>query len=262
MGELSASLAESFHEYFSVDLATTAEQKQEIYRVRYRVYCDEFGFEDADRFPDKAEHDEFDDYAIHCLVTHRASGIPAGCVRLVPATVSTNYHILPFEKFCAAGLDSDYLHSMGMDRRSICEISRLAVDSSFRQRSGEDLTRLGKLNAMDFSHHEERTFSLVAVAGYLATTALTGLTGKTNVFALMEPFLPDVLQKAGITFRRVGREVDYHGIRAPYFVQTESVLDSMSPEIRQLYDAIYEQMEGAYQETGGVYADAAGCQQR
>jgi len=246
MGQVSTNLTESFNKYFSVAVATTPEQKQEIYRVRYRVYCDEFGFEDGGQYSDKAECDEFDDYAIQCLVSHRSSGIPAGCVRLVPASVGITYHLLPFEKFCAAGLDNDYLHGLGMDRGSICEISRLAVDGSFRQRSGETITRLGKHNAMDFSHHEGRTFSLVAVAGYLATTALTAITGRTNMFAMMEPFLPDVLHKAGIEFQRVGQDVDYHGVRAPYFIKTESVLENMSPEIRHLYDAIYERIEFKY----------------
>jgi len=246
MGQESASLAESFHKYFSVDLATSPEQKQEIFRVRYRVYCDEFGLEDGDKYPDKAEYDEFDDYAIQFLISHKASGIPAGCARLVPAAVSSNYHMLPFEKYCADGIDDDYLHKLGMDRGHICEISRLLVDSSFRQRSGETMTRLGKPNAMDFSHHEERTFSLVAVAGYLATMALTDITGRTNMFAMMDPYLPEVLQQAGIQFRRVGKDVDYHGVRAPYFIKTESVLENMPSEIRVLYDAIYEQMEDAY----------------
>jgi N-acyl amino acid synthase of PEP-CTERM/exosortase system len=254
MGQVSADLAEEFKKYFSVDLATTPEQKLETYRVRYRVYCDEFGFEDGDNYPDKAERDEFDDYAIQCLVSHRASGIPAGCVRLVPATVNANYHILPFEKYCAAGLDNDYLHGLDMDRGSICEISRLMVDSAFRQRSGETLTHLGRLNAMDFSRHEERAFSLVAVAGYLATTALTGITGRTNVFAMMEPFLPGVLSGAGINFRRVGSDVDYHGVRAPYFIRTESVVENMQPQIRELYDAIYEQVAHGFQAANGEYA--------
>ncbi len=246
MGQVSTNLAESFNKYFSVDLATTPEQKQEIFRVRYRVYCDEFGLEDGSKYPDKAEYDEFDDYSIQFLISHTASGIPAGCARLVPAAVNSTYHMLPFEKHCADCIDNDYLNKLGIDRGSICEISRLLVDGSFRQRSGETLTRLGKLNAMDFLQHEKRTFSLVAVAGYLATTALSDITGRTNVFAMMEPYLPEALQQAGIQFRRVGKDLDYHGVRAPYFIKTESVLDNMSPEIRALYDAIYKQVEDAY----------------
>jgi N-acyl amino acid synthase of PEP-CTERM/exosortase system len=242
-----SNLAESFQKYFSVDLATTPGQKQDVFRARYRVYCDEFGYEDKSRFPDKAEHDEFDKYALHCLISHRASGIPAGCVRLVPATVSNNYYILPFEKFCADSLDEKFMHDFELPRSSICEISRLTVDSAFRQRSGETKTCLGKSNAMDFSQHEMRTFSLIAAACYLASTALTELTGRTNVFAMMEPFLPDVLRRTGIELQRVGKDVDYHGVRAPYFTQTSSVLDNMSVEIKQLYNAIYEQLECCYQ---------------
>lgn len=239
--------AEVFQKYFTVDLATALNQKLDIYRSRYRVYCNEFGYEDKVRFPDKAEYDEFDEYATHCLIAHRASGILAGSIRLVPATVNSNYHLLPFEKYCADSLDERFMHSFQSPRSSVCEISRLMVDGAFRQRSGELQTCHGHTNAMDLTNHEKRSFSLIAVACYLASTALTELTGRTNVFAMMEPFLPDVLRRAGIKFKRVGLEVDYHGVRAPYFTQTSYILGNMSVEITRLYNVIYKQLERTYQ---------------
>ncbi len=247
MEQGSSSLTSNFCKYFSVGLAATAKQRQDVYRSRYRVYCDEFGYEDKGRFPDKAEYDEFDEYATHCLIIHRASGITAGSVRLVPATVRSNYYLLPFERFCSDSLDQGFMRNLRLPRSSICEISRLTVDSAFRQRAGETLSCLGKSDAVDFSHHERRAFSLVAAACYLASIALTELSGRTNVFAMMDPLLSDVLQRSGIVLKRIGGDVDYHGVRAPYFTQTSSVLGGISAEIRQLYNAIYEQLECGYQ---------------
>ncbi len=246
MEQGSSSPADTFFKYFSVGLATTTQQKQDVYRSRYRVYCDEFGYEDQERLPNKVEYDEFDEYATHCLITHRASGITAGCLRLVPATVRSNYYLLPFERFCSDSLDERFMRDLRLPRSSICEISRLTVDSAFRQRSGETLTCLGKSNALDFSRHERRAFSLIAAACYFAATALTELTGRTNVFAMMEPFLPDVLRRGGIVCKRIGGDVNYHGVRAPYFTQTGSVLGGMTAEIRELYNVIYEQLECGY----------------
>ena len=78
-------LVRSFQEFFTVQIASTAEEKSKVYGIRYRVYCDEFGYESIDKFPDEEEKDEFDDFSLHCLIMHKRSGLPAGCVRLVPA---------------------------------------------------------------------------------------------------------------------------------------------------------------------------------
>jgi hypothetical protein len=77
-----SSMVEDFQEYFDLELANTPEKLESVYRVRYRVYCEEFGYEPADAFPNQLETDEFDENASHCLVTHKLTGMPAGCARL------------------------------------------------------------------------------------------------------------------------------------------------------------------------------------
>jgi len=47
-------LAENFNKYFTVHFARTAKEKFDGYHIRYRVYCEEFGYEDATAFPDEA----------------------------------------------------------------------------------------------------------------------------------------------------------------------------------------------------------------
>jgi len=243
------SLTESFLQYFSIGLATTPEQKESVYKIRYRVYCDEFGYEPADRFPDKMEYDAYDnDAALHCLITHKSSGTPAGCVRLILATENDYSDILPFEKACSESLDDELIRALNLDRKTVCEISRLAVDGTFRRRAGETETRFGEVDAMDFSHHEKRTFGLIAVAGFLATMALTDLTGRTNVFAMMEPFLPRLLGRSGIIYQKVGRDIEYHGLRAPYFGRTQPTLDNMRSDLKELYEIIYKKIRQSYVE--------------
>lgn len=244
-------LSECFKRFFAVDYAATLEQKQKVYGIRYRVYCEEFRYESADRFPEKMEHDEFDVSALHCLISHRRSGTPAGCVRLVPTEGDFKTTPLPFEKHCVNSLDWRFVNNLNVKRNEICEISRLAVDGAFRRRSGEALTRFGEVDAMDFSRQEQRSFSLIAVAGFLAATALTELTGRTNVFAMMEPFLPRLMKRSGIIFQRSGEDIDYHGIRAPYFIKTQAALDSMRPELRNLYDWIRAEIRNSYQASTG-----------
>jgi N-acyl amino acid synthase of PEP-CTERM/exosortase system len=238
------SLARNFQDFFTVEIARTKAQKSSVYGIRYRVYCDEFGYESVDDFPDKEEKDEYDDFSLHCLIMHKKSGLPAGCVRLVPAFDEQNKSILlPLEFHCAESLDQEYINSLNLDRQTVCEISRLAIDSLFRRRTGEELTRFGEVHGLDCTKKEQRTFSLIAIAAFLAATALTDISGKTNVFAMMEPFLPRMMKRSGINFIKSGVDTDYRGIRAPYFIQTKSALENMHKDLKELYGWIYDQIK-------------------
>jgi len=238
------SLTRNFQDFFRIEIAQTKEQKSKVYGIRYRVYCDEFGYESIDEFPDEEEKDEYDDFSIHCLIIHKKSGLPAACVRLVPALDAQNKpSLLPLESHCADSLDQEYIDNLNLDRQTVCEISRLAIDCLFRRRTGEELTRFGEVHGLDCCKQEQRTFSLIAIAAFLAATALTEISDKTNVFAMMEPFLPRMMKRSGINFIKSGSDMDYRGIRAPYFIQTQSALDNMHDDLKELYLWIYEQMD-------------------
>ena len=243
------SLAENFQNYFTIELASTPEEKQSVYEIRYRVYCEEFGYEPAESFPDQAEQDEYDNVSLHCLITHKPSGRPAGCVRMVPAVPVAGHDLLPFEKHCAEAIDEDFVAGLELKRQSMCEISRLAVDDVFRRRAGEKATRFGEIDAVGFSQQERRTFPLISVAGFLASAAIAELAGRPNGFAMMEPFLPKLMQRSGIVFLRAGRDMDYHGTRAPYFIRLQSVKDGMRADLKDLYDQIHGQIKMRYDES-------------
>lgn len=240
------SLIERFQQYFDVDLAVTRAQKDAVYALRYRVYCEEFAYEPAEHYFERQEYDEFDRQSLHCVVTHRSSGLPAGCVRLVSTAGTSGDTVLPFEKYCPASVAPEFHQRFGVHRASMCEISRLAVDRNFRRRVGEQASRMGDLESFDCTLQERRTFSLIAVAGFLAATALTDITGRTDVFAMMEPFLPRLLERSGIKFLRAGEDLDYHGTRVACFIKTEWAVESMHDDIRDLYEGIYQQVESSY----------------
>jgi len=246
MSEATASPCEAFNTYFSVDVASSAELRKRVFEVRYRVYCAEFGYEERAAFPDGQERDKYDAASLHCLITHRPSGRPAGCVRLVPANAGPGLELLPLEEHCGPSLDRAFLDGLNLDRDTVCEISRLAVDGQFRRRPGESSTRYGMPEALDVSRQEQRSFSLISVAAFLAATALTDLAGRTNVFAMMEPFLPRMLERSGIRFQRAGADTDYHGIRAPYFVRTQDAVANMRPELTELYQTINQRIRGQF----------------
>jgi len=238
MSNSSISLVEDFRRFFSVDVASRPEQVADVFGIRYRVYCDEFGYESKEEFPDQQEHDEFDHRSLHCLITHKSSGLPAGCTRLVLCKPG---ELLPVEKFCRSALDDNSAGVLEQNRAIACEVSRLAVDGRFRRRAGEGDTRFGRVESLDFTAREVRTFSLIAVAAYLSACALTALTDRTLVYAMMEPFLPRLLRRSGILFEPAGEEINYHGLRAPYMARTRDVVTAMHPDLKELYDAIHDE---------------------
>jgi len=237
---------DSFPDYFAIETAATAAERDETYRIRYRVYCEEFGYEPADRFPDRMETDAFDLTATHCLITHTASGMPAGCVRICPGWIDGAAQALPYEQCCAASLDPRAMAAVGAPREQVCEASRFAVDGAFRRRSGESLTRFGEINALDLSDTERRTFPLLSAALMLAATAQAEILDRPYVFAVMEPFLPRLLQRSGLLMQRMGQDVNHHGIRAVYFSHSHVFVEAMGHgDFRDLYHWIHTQVRGA-----------------
>jgi N-acyl amino acid synthase of PEP-CTERM/exosortase system len=231
------SLAEHFQHYFQIKLADTEDLLAEAQHLRYRVYCEEFGFEEKSRFPDKRERDADDERSFHALITHRATGQTVATVRLVPSSETTP---LPFELHCSGSYDPKIVAPM--KRESMCEISRLCVDAQFRRRPGESISQFGNLRKVDLSSDERRLLPFIGISLLLAGTAMTFLTNRLNIFAMMEPFLPKAMESLGICFVQVGKAIPYHGTRALYHVRSESVHAMMQPGLRELFLTLYHQL--------------------
>lgn len=235
MDKKSASLVEDFQKYFTLELATTPTQLEAVYRIRYRVYCEEFRYESAEAFPRQMESDEFDARSRHCLVSHKASGMPAGCARLV---LADERQLMPMEKFCLSAIDQPMIRAFDGKRHTLCEFSRLGVDGAFRRRMGERESRFGEISALDCSKREQRTFSLIAVATILSALAMSDIIGRRHCFAMMEPFLPRLLRRSGLIVQPAGSEIEYHGARSPYYFETRQIVSGMAQELQEFYAVI------------------------
>ena len=243
MKDKGASLVEDFQRYFKLELATSPEVLERVYRVRYRVYCEEFGYEPASAHPDGLESDEYDAISRHTLVSHDATGMPAGCARLV---MVDEHNLMPMEAHCGEAIDQEILRAYDGRRDTICEFSRLGVDGAFRRRTGEKVSRFGEIDAIDCSQREQRTFSLIAVATILSGLALSEVIGRTNCFAMMEPFLPRLLLRSGLIVHQAGKEIDYHGMRTPYYWETREMVSGMVDELHPFYEHILHAFQQKY----------------
>lgn len=242
MEKKSKSLVEEFQRYFTIEQANTPEQLNSVYRVRYRVYCEEFQYEPAEACPNQLESDEFDAYSRHSLVVHKATGMPAGCARLVMAD---EHRLMPMERYCGSAIDQQIIRAFDGRRDTVCEFSRLGVDGAFRRRPGERESRFGEISALEFSSREQRTFPLVAMATILSALALSELIGRPHCFAMMEPFLPRLLRRSGLLARPAGEEIQYHGIRSPFYWETREGVSTLEDEFKEFYDAILADFSAA-----------------
>ena len=185
---------------------------EELYRLRYQVYCTECGFEAAEDHPSGLEMDEFEQYASHFCATVVQTGEIIGTVRIIHNSPIG----LPIEHHCVL---NDELKFSG-DSRLIGEISRLAISKDFRRREIDkaiysqtdvDLKEVKRV------HQQRRTSECKIVAGlyqciYHESIAL----GLTHWYAVMVKGLCGLLRRWGIIWSQAGEPVEYHGVRIPY----------------------------------------------
>ena len=228
----------TFTSRFHIVIANTHKLREEVYKIRYKVYCQELNYEREEDFPDGMEHDIYDQRSIHCLLKHRSTQLYAGCVRLILTDPYNEDATLPLEKVCRRQLQLDIL-----PRYAFGEVSRLAVTAEFRKRQGETQTGPSlSAGASEFSEEERRFFPLIAPSLYLAATSLALEVGLDRVFALMEPRLARHLRRFGIKFQQTGDFVEFHGQRGIYQVVRDVVLTSMNSTSFDLFKSLQAQI--------------------
>ncbi|WP_114694379.1 PEP-CTERM/exosortase system-associated acyltransferase [Motiliproteus coralliicola] len=237
-------LTDHFTQYFSLKLADTEELRQQAYRVRYDVYCEELAFEDKSQYPEKMEFDEFDAYSDHLLLVHKSSGLNVGTVRLVQPSVSSAVEQLPLEKFAGHAFDRDIFDLKALRDKKRCEVSRLAVSKHFRRRSGEQSVPF-TTEGVDvlFTDAELRNFPYITVSLYLGVAAIFELKKHEYSMVMMEPRLARRVSRLGIMWRAAGEAIEYHGLRAPFYITRDILLNNMKPGVRGLYEELKGQLK-------------------
>jgi len=233
-----------FHRYFRIVPADTQGLREEVFRIRYDVYCQELKWEDPRAFPAGMERDGYDAQSLHTLLLHRQSGEYVGCVRLVRVDPARTNAPLPFEKACEGRLYKHVLERATIDRLRIGEISRLAVRARFRRRAGEQNVAEGVVPERGESAGARKS-PPIAMGLYLAAAASGLMTGLDGVFALMEPRLAKRLKSHGITFEQVGEPIEHRGLRAPFYITREELYANIPPLARGLLDVVLHDLRSA-----------------
>jgi N-acyl-L-homoserine lactone synthetase len=184
----------------TVEIAVSPAQMLEAQQLRYRVYCEERGFEPGNN---GLEQDEFDPASRHVLVRSRRTGAVLGTVRVVLS--DTGLDGFPMRRACEAWVLGP------LPAMSTGEISRFALA---RDRSG-------------VSPAAGALMRLSLVRGLVRISAEHGLT---HWCAIMERTLLRLLRATGIHFLPVGPVVEYHGPCQPAVCGIGAMLHRMKLE--------------------------------
>ena len=230
-----------FFDEFKIHVATTPAQRDEVYRIRYKVYCEELQYEPAEAFPNRMETDKYDRQSVHIFIQHRESGCNIGCIRLIFPV--DELKVLPFQKAYNSELLDQAFDLENMPHNSICEVSRLAVISDFRkgavklQNFPDNIT-----NVFEAQKRGHKGFPVVPLSLYLAGCAVLEEAKIDNIFTMMEPRLSRHLSKVGFQFHQVGHLVNYHGKRAPFYISLRELMRDLDPSYWLLRDKIFEEI--------------------
>jgi len=229
-------IAEHFTQFLEPQVAVNDELKEEAFKIRHNVYCEELAFEEIKE--EGQEKDEFDEQSIFSLIKHKPSSTYTSCVRVV--RIQKEGQVLPIEKFCLDSITNEELHPERFNRSEIAEISRLAVKADFRRRKSDQFkgSGTGVIQEASYSEVELRCFPFIAIGLYMAAATMAIDTGIRHVYVMMEPRLARSMNFVGIKFQPLGAPIEYHGLRAPYYINPEIFLSNLSPGFKNLYKAI------------------------
>jgi N-acyl-L-homoserine lactone synthetase len=190
-----------------VELAECEAQIREAQRLRYKVYCEERGFEPG---ANGLEQDDFDDMARHVLIRARRTGAVLGTVRVVLGSDGTGHASFPMHRVCA-----EYVLAP-LPAAATGEISRFALS---RERPG-------------LSAASAALMRLFLMRGIVA---VSGMHQLTHWCAIMENSLLRLLRGTAIHFQHVGPVVEFHGTRQPAVGAIGSVLGRIRQEKPQIW---------------------------
>lgn len=242
-------LGHGFRKYFEIAPATNEALRNDVFRIRHEVYCEELKFE-PER-PDRLETDEYDPHSLHCLIrTSNAPNHLVGCTRLVLAKPDDPLAPLPFERTCASTLDRSIIDPLKLPRGRIAEVSRLAVRGTYRRRKGDDKAAVA-ISDDDFGTGDRPRFPYIPIGLYLGAVALAARSGIDTLFVLTEPRLASHFGKLGVDIRQIGGPVEHRGTRVPSMMDVPSIIKNMRFLVKPMWRVVQEEIESGFEDASG-----------
>ena len=220
-------IVDHFDQYFEMVSATSDELKNEVYKLRYQVYCIENEFESSDLHPDGLEFDEYDQQSVHYLIRHRKTGDYAATTRLILPDANNPDKLFPLELHCEI---DNFAAMKSINRKNLGEISRFCVSKTFKKRKneGHTIAAIGSVWPNHVTLDERRTFPHITLALIACFIKASYEHDIHYLYAVMEPSLLRFVSAWGINFTKIGPKVDYHGERCPGLIKISDLLDGVA----------------------------------
>jgi len=228
-------IIDAFNEYFEIIPAVSDQLKNEVYKLRYQVYCLETGFEKVELYPDGVESDEYDNSSVHYLIQHRKSEVYAATTRLILPDVTNKEKLFPIEIYTQI---DNHVVLKNIARDNLAEASRFCVSKTFKRRKNEpgSLTGIGSDMEPYFTGDERRVFPHLTIALFACLIKMSDENGIYYWYAVMEPALIRYFSSLGIYFVGIGPLIDYHGKRQPCIINVRDLLDGVAKKDLDLWD--------------------------
>ena len=249
---------------FEVIRVSDKKELKKIYKLRYKVYCEEWGFEKPEKYPNRQETDEFDKHSVHFAAIDD-SGKTVGTVRLILFSPDG----FPLEKHCDIDISGE-----GVRGEDTAEVSRLIISKDYRKRiedkyiygpdeerrviGGYDLSynHSGNNNRRSDDRYaysrpsngrlrnemeaEKRNRHELVTSLYKAVYHESKRRSLTHWYAVMTKGLVTLLNRYGIRFQAIADPVDYHGIRTPYLGEIQKIEQEVSDEKPEIFKEFTE----------------------
>jgi len=234
------SIIDVFNDYFEMVPAISDELKNEVYKLRYQVYCVETGFENPDNHPDEMEHDEYDRHSLHYLIRHRKSGDYTATTRLILPDADHPEKLFPLEKYSRI-YNQNLLSSVS--RNHLAEASRFCISKVFRRRKN-DFNILTSANS-DWSEEQSQQTQPMHGTSCHITLALIAclirMSRENNIhywYAILDPNLKRFFSSLGINFAEIGPLIDLHGKQKPYIIKVDDLLSDVAKKDSSYWDLL------------------------
>ncbi|WP_161786448.1 PEP-CTERM/exosortase system-associated acyltransferase [Methylobacter sp. BBA5.1] len=234
-----------YSKYFQMINVNTEELRKIAYKLRYRVFHEEYGYHNlGNPLNNNMEIDDYDEYSLHSLLFHKPSNQAIGYIRLIPQTKKHNKS-LPIKKYYGESFDFSKTSLDRMPEINIGELSRMAIISAFRKRlsdnyylnqehtnQSENITRTNKRYPVNYL-----PMCLISAAIHFLF-----MEDIEYSFAMIETRFAVLLRHFGVQCDQIGKPVECFGIRAPYVFYRENTYRNLTPEFRSLFDKISSEL--------------------
>jgi N-acyl amino acid synthase of PEP-CTERM/exosortase system len=222
--ELEMSIIEAFNDYFEMIPANTDALKEEVYKLRYQVYCVEKGF--LEPRVNGLEFDDYDKRSCHYLIRHRETDCYMATTRLILPDKQNLQNLFPMEAYNQI----DNIERLKTIRRAnLAELSRFCISKQFRRRANErDLLITNDTDESRFSRREKTSSAHLTLALFACAVRMSSEHNIHYWYAIMEPASKRIASAFGIHFVEMGPpslSVHYYGIRVPYAIKVDDLLN-------------------------------------